>query len=67
MARKKTKTSPNAGSTSTKQLNGVRRNGVLYLDRGVGTGCFANVNPSSSSMFEENTGSSHILPKTNKK
>lgn len=67
MARKKSNIAPNAGSTSTKQLKGVRRNGVLYLDRGVGTGCFANVNPSSSSMFEENTGSSHILPKTKNK
>lgn len=47
--------------TSTKELKGVRRNGILYLDRGVGTGCFSNVNPSSSGG-EMNSCSGSIIP-----
>ena len=67
MALKRSKINPNAGSKSTKELNGIRRNGVLYLDKGVGTGCFSNINPTSSSIFENNTGSEYIIPENKKR
>lgn len=45
--------------TSTKQLEGLRVNGVLYLDKGVRTGSLDKVNISFDNYF---SGSSYIIP-----
>lgn len=56
-----------SGATSTKEINGVRKNGILYIKKGVGTGCFSRVNASSSSSdVSFGAGSSHILPDVKK-
>lgn len=52
---------------STKELKGRRVNGVLYLDRGVGSGCFLHVNYSGTSGSESFTETDHILPSVKKK
>lgn len=56
-----------SGATSTKEIEGVRKNGVLYISKGVGTGCFSRVSASASgTSVDINSGSSHILPNVKK-
>lgn len=52
----------NSKILSTKELEGKRVGGVLYLKKGVGTGCFSHVNPTASGNDQNTVGSSQIIP-----
>jgi hypothetical protein len=49
---------------STKDLPGERRNGVLYLKSGIGSGCFHGINPTSSG-FDNTLGSGQVVRNCN--